>query len=275
MGSAIPLIRSRGSAARGAGSRLRLHARRLASSALPWLGVILLWYLIPASHLVSPALVPTPVEVVEKFWWLLFNQNLLGNIAASSLRVLAGVALGTALALPIGFLLGWYRSARRYADPLVNFFRALPPIALLPLVIVYFGIGEAAKIVVLFYAAFFTSVIVMYEGIVQISPIYIKVARTLGAADDEIFRRVIIPLALPHALTALRVSLGVAWATLVAAELIAARQGLGAMIENAASFFELDTIYVGIICIGVIALLMDTLLRRIAARLVDWQERVQ
>ena len=251
----------------------RLLAWRFGGSALPWLGVILVWYLIPTVHLVSPKLVPTPLQVVEKFWWLLLKENLWADILASSLRVIVGVALGSLVALPIGFLLGWYRGARRFADPLVNFFRALPPIALLPLVIVYFGIGEVAKIVVLFYASFFASVIVMYEGIVQISPIYLKVARSLGADDDEIFLRVIVPLAVPHILTALRVSLGVAWATLVAAELIAAHRGLGALIENAASFFELNTIYVGIICIGLIALLMDTLLRRLAARLVAWQER--
>ena len=97
----------------------------------------------------------------------------------------------------------------------------------------------------------------MYEGIAQISPIYVRVARTLGATDSEIFPKVIIPLTVPHMLTALRVALGVAWATLVASELIAAQQGLGALIQNASSFFQLDIIYVGIICIGLIALAMD------------------
>ena len=99
--------------------------------------------------------------------------------------------------------------------------------------IVYFGVDETAKIVILFYASFFAGVIVMYEGIAQISPIYVRVARTLGATDGEIFRKVIVPLTVPHMLTALRVALGVAWATLVASELIAAQQGLGALIQNA------------------------------------------
>ena len=104
---------------------------------------------------------------------------------------------------------------RSFVDPLINFFRALPPIALIPLVIVYFGIGEAAKTAILFYASFFSGVIVMVEGIGQISPIYVRVARTLGASDAEIFAKVIVPLAVPHILTAVRVALGVAWATLV------------------------------------------------------------
>jgi NitT/TauT family transport system permease protein len=114
----------------------------------------------------------------------------------------------------------------------------------------------------------------MYEGIAQINPIYVRVARTLGAHDLEIFRKVIVPLAVPHMLTALRVALGVAWATLVASELIAAQQGLGALIQNASNFFQLDIIYLGIICIGFIALAMDTVLRVIARRLVSWQERI-
>ena len=192
----------------------------------------------------------------------------------STQRVFLGVLSGIVLAVPVGFVLGWYREIRSFVDPLINFFRALPPIALIPLAVVYFGIGEVAKVVILFYASFFAGVIVMYEGIAQISPIYVRVARTLGATDGEIFRRVILPLTVPHMLTALRVALGVAWATLVASELIAAQQGLGALIQNASSFFQLDIIYVGIICIGFIALAMDLALRAVARRLVSWQERI-
>ena len=180
----------------------------------------------------------------------------------------------TACAVPVGFVLGWYKQVRAFIDPVINFFRALPPIALIPLVIVYFGVDELAKVVILFYASFFAGVIVMYEGIAQISPLYVRVARTLGATDLEIFAKVIVPLTVPHILTALRVALGVAWATLVASELIAAQQGLGALIQNASAYFLLDVIYVGIICIGLIALLMDLALRRASARLVAWQERI-
>jgi NitT/TauT family transport system permease protein len=241
---------------------------------LPWVAIVLVWSAIPYSGLVSPALVPTPLQVAERFVSLLWGDRLGLDVIASTQRVILGVALGITAAVPVGFMLGWYRQVRRFVDPLVNFFRALPPIALIPLVIVYFGIGEAAKVVILFYASFFAGVIVMYEGIAQISPIYVRVARTLGAADDEIFLRVIMPLAVPHMLTALRVALGVAWATLVASELIAARQGLGALIQDAASFFQLDTIYVGIICIGFIALVMDLILRAVSRRLVSWQDRI-
>ena len=230
-------------------------------------------YAIHYSGLVSPALVPTPHAVAARFWELAGNR-LPKDVYMSTQRVFLGVTLGILVAVPVGFVLGWYRHVRVFADPLLNFFRALPPIALIPLVIVYFGIGEGAKVVILFYASFFAGVIVMYEGIAQISPIYVRVARTLGATDGEIFRKVIVPLTVPHMLTALRVALGVAWATLVASELIAAQRGLGSLIQNAGSFFQLDIIYVGIICIGFIALFMDMALRAAARRFVSWQERI-
>lgn len=247
--------------------------RRLALILAPWAVIVLVWYAIHYSAVVNPALVPPPHDVAAQLWRLA-GQRLPKDVWMSTQRVFLGVTLGIAAAVPVGFVLGWYRGARTFIDPLINFFRALPPIALIPLVIVYFGVEELAKVVILFYASFFAGVIVMYEGIAQISPIYIRVARTLGATDGEIFARVIVPLAVPHMLTALRVALGVAWATLVASELIAAQHGLGSLIQNAASFFQLDIIYGGIVCIGFIALGMDLALRAATKRLVAWQERI-
>lgn len=248
--------------------------RRVLWTLAPWAVLLLLWYAIAYSGLVNPALVPTPQAVAQRAWELLSQGRLPRDIWMSTQRVFIGVACGITLAVPVGFMLGWYPGVRRFIDPLINFFRALPPIALIPLVIVYFGIGEPAKVIILLYASFFAGVIVMYEGIAQISPIYVRVSRTLGATDGEIFRKVVVPLAVPHTLTALRVALGVAWATLVASELIAAQQGLGALIQNASSFFQLDIIYVGIISIGFIALAMDLLLRAATRRLVAWQDRI-
>jgi NitT/TauT family transport system permease protein len=239
----------------------------------PWAAIVALWYAIHYSAIVNPALVPPPHQVAARFWELA-GQRLPQDIWMSTQRVFIGVTLGILAAVPAGFVLGWYREVRTFIDPLINFFRALPPIALIPLVIVYFGVDETAKVVILFYASFFAGVIVMYEGIAQTSPIFVRVARTLGATDGEIFLKVVIPLAVPHMLTALRVALGVAWATLVASELIAARQGLGSLIQNAAAFFQLDIIYAGIICIGFVALAMDLALRRLARRLIAWQERI-
>ncbi len=250
-------------------SRLSAVALRLA----PWLAIVALWYAVRASGLVNPALVPAPHAVFARFVELAQGRLPL-DIWMSTQRVVIGVFLGVLVAVPVGFSIGWYRNVRTFVDPLINFFRALPPIALIPLAIVYFGIGEFAKTMILFYASFFAGVIVMVEGIGQISPIYVRVARTLGATDAEIFAKVIVPLTVPHILTAIRVALGVAWATLVASELIAAQQGLGALIQDASSFFQLDIIYVGIICIGFIALAMDLALRAATRKLVAWQDRI-
>ena len=252
-----------------------LRLRHFGLLLLPWFLLIALWQGLATSGLVNPGLMPTPAQVGTKLIELLFGGRLGIDILKSTQRVTLGVALGIALAVPVGFLIGWYKSARTFLDPLINFFRALPPIALIPLVVVYFGIDEPAKVIILFYASFFAGVIVMYEGVSQISPIYIKAARTLGANEWEIFSRVIVPMTMPHILTALRVALGVAWATLVASELVAAQQGLGALIQSAGSFFQIDVIYVGIVCIGVVAMTMDMALRAVTRRMIRWQERVE
>ena len=250
--------------------------RRFLLGLAPWVGAVLVWYGVRWSGFVNESLIPAPHQVAAKFVDLLLHEGLLFDIYAF---YAAGVSWASCSAssppFPSGFPL-WLVPAGAHSlpIPMINFFRALPPIALIPLVIVYFGVDEIAKLVILFYASFFAGVIVMYEGVSQITPLYIRVAQTLGADEFEIFRRVIIPPAtVPHILTALRVALGVAWATLVASELIAAQRGLGAMIQNASTYFLLDVIYVGIICIGFIALIMDLILRRISARLLAWQER--
>jgi len=255
-------------------ARIARDLGHLALRLVPWALIVLLWELITLTGIVGAGLVPSPVQVWSTFWKQLITDQLWLDVYMSSQRVILGLACGIVLAVPVAFVLGWYRSARRIVDPLINFFRSLPPIALIPLVIVYFGIGELAKVVMLFYASFFSGVIVMYEGIVQTNPLFIRVARSFGATDGEIFWRVIVPLSIPHVLTALRVALGVCWATLVASELIAAQRGLGAVIENASNYFQLDTIYMGIICIGLIALIMDSCLRAISLRLVKWQDRI-
>jgi len=248
--------------------------RKLFLLSTPWLVILGVWSVITSLGLVNPTLVPSPRQIGWKFVELLSTGQLEQDIWMSTQRVLVGVVLGIFVAVPVGFLIGWYKNLRTFLDPLINFFRALPPIALIPLVIIYFGIGELAKVIILFYASFFAGVIVMYEGVAQISPIFIRVAKTLGASEWEIFRKVIIPLTMPHILTALRVALGVAWATLVASELVAAQKGLGALIQSAGAYFQMDVIYVGIISIGFIALTMDFLLRQVGTSLVKWQDRV-
>jgi NitT/TauT family transport system permease protein len=236
--------------------------------------VIAVWWMVAVSDIVPEGQLPTPGRVFDAALGGFSDNDLLLDVRLSVLRVLIGVGLGCLLALPVGFLLAWYSTLRSMFDPLVSFFRALPPIALIPLVIVYLGIGESARLSILTYAAFFSAVVVIYEGVAAIDDIYVRAGRSMGASEMELFRRIVVPLTIPQVLVAVRVALGVCWATLVAAELIAARRGLGAMIQNAANFFRLQDVYAGIILIGLSALLMDRLLRVLMNRLVRWQERV-
>lgn len=245
---------------------------------LPFVGfalVIALWWIAAVSGVVGDRNLPTPVAVLDAGWTGLREPDgLLVDIRLSVLRVLIGVVVGCALSLPVGFLLAWFPTLRSMFDPIVSFCRALPPISLSPLVIIYLGIGEDARLFVLIWAAFFASVVVLYEGIAAVDDIYVRAGRALGASELEIFRRVIVPATVPQIFVAVRVALGVSWATLVAAELIAARRGLGWSIQRSASFFRTEEVYAGIILIGISALLMDMVVRVVQRRAVSWQERV-
>ena len=244
----------------------------------PFVGIVLvivIWTLIATSGWIPPKLLPRPDQVFGVFWEELIRGNLIIDIATSLGRVALGVVIGSSFAIPIGILLAWYPTANRMFTPIINFFRSIPPIAMTPLVIVYLGIGEVARVSVLTYAAFFTSVIVIFEGVSAIEEIYVRAARVLGATEREIFRRVIIPLVIPQVFVALRISIGLSWATLVAAELLAATNGLGAVIQNAGNFFDIPKIFVGILCIGALSLLMDYAVRLAMNFAVRWQERVE
>jgi NitT/TauT family transport system permease protein len=232
------------------------------------LGIALWWGLAAAG-----LNLPTPSEVLSRAGRLLSNGTLQEDIAASMGRVLAGFALGTALAIPVGFLMGWYGLVRGLVEPWVQFFRTIPPLAIIPLAIVLMGIGEAPKIFVIFLAAFLGCVIATFQGVVGVDRTLINAARVLGARDAGIFARVVVPASTPFILVGMRVGLGSAWATLVAAELIAAQQGLGFRMQNAQLYYDLPTIFVGLITIGILGLLMDRVLLLAERKLTGWQER--
>lgn len=248
-------------------------SRRIGLGVLGAVLAVLAWYLVAVTGIVSGQGVPRPDEVVRAGWVMFSEQNLMFDLRVSMTRVTIGVAVGCLAALPVGYLLAWYSPLRAMAEPLVNFFRALPPIALVPLVIVYFGIGEGARISILIYASFFAAVVVLFEGISSIDPLLVRASRALGANRWEVFSRTVVFASIPHLITAIRVALGVSWATVVAAELVAAQRGLGAAINDAASYYRIPDMYVGIAMIGFTALLMDLILRLAQTRLTVWQEK--
>ncbi|MFD5038257.1 ABC transporter permease [Streptomyces sp. NPDC087894] len=215
---------------------------------------------------------PGPAAVADKAGELIADGTLADDALASLRRVLIGFALGTLLAVPVGFLMGWYPVARGLLEPYVQFFRTVPPLAMIPLAIVLLGIGEVPKIFVIFLAAFLSSVVAAFQGVVGVERTLIDAARVLGARDGTIFLKVVVPASAPFILVGMRIGLGSAWGTLVAAELIAAQEGLGYQMQKAQLYYDLPTIFVGLITIGLLGLLMDRLLLLAERRLTRWQE---
>ncbi|MFD1720339.1 ABC transporter permease [Amnibacterium endophyticum] len=218
-------------------------------------------------------ILPSPPQVVIRAVQLASNGTLFGDVGASLGRVLVGFALGTILAVPVGFLMGWYGVARGLLDPWVQFVRMIPPLAILPLSIVVLGTGEVARVFVIFLASFLACVVATFQGVVSVDRTLINAARVLGAKDGTIFLRVVVPASSPFLFVGMRVGLGSSWATLVASELIAAQQGLGFRMQQAQLYFDLPTIFVSIIAIGVLGLVMDRLLLLAERRVTSWQER--
>ncbi|RXH11427.1 ABC transporter permease [Bradyrhizobium guangzhouense] len=233
-------------------------------------GGLLLWEI--ASLLSHTALLPSPVEVVataEKMglWVILVHA------AASISRILVGFVAGSTLAIVVGLLMGWYGLFRAATDPWIQFFRAVPPLALIPLVTLLLGINELPKYVVIGLAAFLPVTVAVAQGVLDVDSGLINVARVLGSSQARIFRSVVIPAASPVIMIGLRIGLGNCWGTLVAAELIASRSGLGYMTSQGAMYFDVPEIFLGIVLIGVCGIIMDRMLHAVQQHVTAWQER--
>jgi NitT/TauT family transport system permease protein len=232
---------------------------------------LLLWVALSAIPSVG-AILSNPLTIAKTFVAELASGRLLENSYVSILRVLGGFSLGLLAAIPVAFLMGWYKPVRGLIEPWIQFFRTIPPIALIPLVIVAQGVGEGAKISVIFVATFLVMVISIYQGVRNVDPTLIKAARVLGASDRHIFLEVVVPASFPYILVGVRLGLASAWTTLVAAELTGASKGLGNMIMEAGLYFRMDLIILGIIIIGIIGFAMDKLVLYLERRLTGWQE---
>ncbi|QSO54101.1 ABC transporter permease [Alicyclobacillus curvatus] len=236
-------------------------------------GGLCLWWLLSLVPSLTKVL-PGPPSVVSAFVTGI-HQALFTDIGVSLMRVAIGFVLALVLAVPVGFLMGWYSWARGLLEPWIQFFRTIPPIALIPLVVIMLGIGESAKIFVIWAAAFLTIVISVYQGVRNVDATLLKAARVLGANDFNLFFDVVIPASFPYILVGIRLGLASAWSTLVAAELIASQHGLGSMIEQAGLYYQVSVIILGIFLIGVIGFVMDRGVLWMERRLTGWQETVR
>ncbi|MGR3714428.1 MAG: ABC transporter permease [Shimia sp.] len=199
------------------------------------------------------------------------NVTLAEHLSYSLFRVIIGFALGAMVGIPLGYAMGLSDWARGWFDPIVEFMRPVPPLALIPLVIIWAGIGEQGKIILLFLAALWIMAIGARSGVSGVNITKVHAAYSLGASKRQILRHVIIPNSLPEIFTAARVAMGVCWGTVVAAELVAAEKGVGKMIVTASKFQDTDIVLMGIILIGVIGFGIDMLMRWAEKYLVPWK----
>jgi NitT/TauT family transport system permease protein len=219
------------------------------------------WAALSASGWIDPVFMPGPSAVFQRLTTWLIEDDLLADTTISVYRVLAGFALSAALALPIGLLIGAFRPVEALLEPLTDFIRYIPPVAFIPLVMLWFGIDESAKIAIIFIGTFFQMVLMVAENVRLVPTAQVEAAQTMGATRDEIIRLVLLQSAKPAILDTLRITMGWAWTYLVVAELVASNSGLGYAILKAQRFLKTDTIFGGIILIGVIGLLMDQAFR--------------
>jgi ABC-type nitrate/sulfonate/bicarbonate transport system permease component len=232
--------------------------------------LVLCWSAVANFSGVNPVLLPGPGAVASAFAELGSSGVLFNHMLTSLVRVLVGFGLAASVAVPLGLLLGMSRPIEAFADGLLSLLRPIPPFAWIPLAILWFGIGDGSTQFVVFYAAFFPILINTIAGVRGVDRIHRRVADSIGAQGALLFGHVIIPASLPMIMTGLRVGLGIAWMSIVAAELVAAQSGLGFMIMFYRSLFITENVLVGMLSIGVLGFLMDRIMRLIEVRLMPW-----
>lgn len=246
-------------------------------SVLGILAFILLWQISVMFGLVSRRFLSSPLEVVNLFMVKLADpapdgETLLVNILSSLQVTLLGFFMALVIGVMLGLLMGWYRGFDALVRPIFEIIRPIPPVSWIPLTIVWLGIGLQAKAFIIFFATFVPCLINSYTGIRQTSPVLINVAKTCGASNFTIFLKIGIPSAMTMTFAGVRVALGNAWATLVAAEMLSSSSGLGYMILMGRQFARPDIIILGIVVIGIIGVMLTALLRAAEQRVLGWKK---
>ena len=250
----------------------------IAVSVITVIAMFLFWQLITEMGWIKPLFLPRPMAI-----WNAFLQSLTGELdghtlwehfEASFTRVAVAFVLAVLFAVPFGIAMGVSRIARGIFDPPVEFYRPLPPLAYLPLMIIWFGIGEFSKVMLLYLAIFPPVALAARSGVRSVAQEQIQAALSMGASYFQVIRHVILPGALPEILVGLRIGMGVGWTTLVAAEMVAADAGLGKMVFNASNFLRTDVVILGILIIGVVAFSFEMLMRWVEKYAAPWKGRM-
>lgn len=241
------------------------------------LGFLLVWTLastmVSVSGLFNPIFLPSPWTVFGKIWQMAWARQLEVHIAATMQRVLVGFGLAAVMAVTLGLLAGRWRWLRHGLEPLVEVFRPIPPLAMLPLFIVWVGIGEASKVAFITYATFFPMFLTTIHGVLRVDPVLLRAAASLGANQAQLFFRVILPAAFPEILTGLRLGVALAFFVIVISEFIGAEHGLGFLINDGRNFFLVPQMLGAAVVLGLLGYACNEILRLVEQRLLRWQER--
>ena len=255
-------------------------SRQITLSVGTLLLLLAVWWAVAAQQWVSPLFLPPPGQVLAKLITIAGPQGFMDatlwqHLAASLTRIVIALLAAVLIGVPVGIAMGLNSTVRGILDPLIELYRPVPPLAYLPLMVIWFGIGETSKILLIYLAIFAPVAMSALAGVKSAQQVRIRAARSLGASRAQVLWLVILPGALPEILTGLRIGLGVGWSTLVAAELIAATRGLGFMVQSAGEFLATDVVLAGIAVIAIIAFLLELGLRALQRRLTPWHGEVQ
>jgi len=241
--------------------------------AVPWLvpvAVLALWQLASQVGLLSTRILPEPWAVVKAFWALAVTGEMWGHVWTSTWRAVSGFAIGGSLALSLGLLTGSLRWAETLLDSSLQMVRNIPPLALIPLVILWFGIDESAKLFLVSIGVFFPIYLNTFHGIRSVDKGLIEMARSYGLSGWRLYREVILPGALPSSLVDVAFSLGFMWVILIVAETISAQAGIGYMTMNAREFLQTDIVLVGILLYALLGKLADVLAKGLESWWLPW-----
>lgn len=232
---------------------------------------IVIWYLITLVPTINTFLASPKQVINELITQVNANGRYFKDIWASLQRVMVGFSVAFVAAIPVAFLMGWYPKFRALVEPWIQFFRTIPPIALIPLVILAMGLTETEKYTIIFIAAFLVMVVTIYQGIKEVDKTLVKAAYTFGATDKDLFIHIMIPSAFPYILVGARLGIAASLTTLIAAELTGTIFGLGARIMLAQKYMQVSLVLLGIITIGIIGFIFDRILLFAEKKLTKWK----
>lgn len=239
------------------------------------ISILIIWFVVTSLKLVDPKLVPHPVAVVKAFIEIVQNgyrnYTLLEHLLASLGRLLIALVVAILAGVPLGLYSGYNPKIKAILDPIIEFYRPLPPLAYYTILILWLGIDNASKIVLLFLASFAPIYIACVSAVEKVKQDYLKSAYVVGANEKQVFFHVIFPACLPDIFIGIRTGLGVAYTTLVSSEMVAAKSGIGWMVLDASRYLRSDIIFLGIIIMGITGVLLDKIIQMIELKLIPWK----